>query len=333
MMHRGNFDLPSDKAASLRRAVRLEWISIGFLVSIVLVMYLTMGSSQAMKAAWLEDLLSIVPPVSFLIAARVSGKRANDRFPYGYRRVVSIGFLCAALALTVMGSYLVLDAISKLVHQEHPTVGSIVIFGRTFWHGWLMIVALIYSVIPPLILGAMKRPLAEKIHDKTLLADADMNKADWLTGLAGIGGVMGIGMGWWWADAAAAGLIGFDILRDGLSNLSRVVFDLMDQAPTRADGSGFDQLPIVAAQVVRALPWVRDAEVRMREEGHTYVGEIFIVPHPGEPANAASALAEAERVVRELDWKMFDLVATLRHEGDLHSSDGTSHEEGLSVQA
>lgn len=67
-----------------------------------------------------------------------------------------------------------------------------------------MIAVALASCVAPVILGRIKRRLAEQLHDKVLRADADMNRADWLTGLATAAGVVGIGMGWWWADAAAA---------------------------------------------------------------------------------------------------------------------------------
>lgn len=44
-----DFDLRPEQERALRKAVRLEWISIGFLASIVMVMGLAMGASQTMK--------------------------------------------------------------------------------------------------------------------------------------------------------------------------------------------------------------------------------------------------------------------------------------------
>ena len=44
-----------------------------------------------------------------------------------------------------------------------------------------------------------------------------MNRADWLTALAAVVGVIGIGAGLWWADAVAAIVISLEITRDGLA--------------------------------------------------------------------------------------------------------------------
>ncbi len=35
------------------------------------------------------------------------------------------------------------------VLAEHPTIGTVMLFGHTVWLGWLMIAALLYSAVPP----------------------------------------------------------------------------------------------------------------------------------------------------------------------------------------
>ena len=67
---------------------------------------LVLGSSQAMKTAWIEDLLSLIPPIAFLLAVRFNTRGPTRRFPYGFHRTVSIAYLCSALALFLMGTYL-----------------------------------------------------------------------------------------------------------------------------------------------------------------------------------------------------------------------------------
>jgi hypothetical protein len=50
--------------------VRVEWLTIAYMVSAVGLPYLTLGGSQAMKAAWWEDLLGLLPPIAFLLSDR-----------------------------------------------------------------------------------------------------------------------------------------------------------------------------------------------------------------------------------------------------------------------
>ena len=106
---------------------------------------------------------------------------------------------------------------------EHPPIGTVHLLGQTFWAGWLMIAAMVYTGIGPFVLGRLKLPLAEELHDKVLYADAEMQKADWMTAAGTIAGVLGIGIGLWWADSAAACSSPRSIVRDGWRNLHHAV--------------------------------------------------------------------------------------------------------------
>ncbi|MPZ72022.1 MAG: cation transporter [Nitriliruptorales bacterium] len=300
------WELPPDKAALMRRAVRLEWLSVAYLISAVFFIYLTLGSSQAMKTAWFEDILSLIPAIMFLVASRVRHRPPNDRYPYGYHRAVTVAFLCAALALFLMGVFLLYDAVTALLAFEHPTIGTVVVLGRQVWLGWLMIPALLWSAIPALILGRIKLPLARRLHDKVLYADAKMNKADWLTAGAATVGVLGIGIGWWWADAVAAALISTDILHDGFVNVRAVAADLLSSRPTTVDHAAVEGLPERIRNQLLALHWVVDADVRMREEGHVFFGEAFVLARDDRDLTAKINRAASDLLGQ--DWRLQDLV-------------------------
>src|SRR3954451_18771444 len=94
-----DFDLPPEKEAALRKARRIEWLSIFFLATIIAVVGAAMGASQAMKAMWIEDPVGLIPPTSGLIGAYFRRKPPDDRFPYGYRRAVLIAYLAGSVAL------------------------------------------------------------------------------------------------------------------------------------------------------------------------------------------------------------------------------------------
>lgn len=302
----GNTELPPDARQAARRAKRLAWLTIAFLVTAVTLVYLVMGNSQAMKAAWAEDLLSFIPPIAFLVAMRVTGRVPSERHPYGYHRSVGIGHLVAATALLTMGAFLVFDSVTGLIAGEHPPVGLIVVLGYEVWSGWLMVVVLAYTCVPAVLLGRAKMPLAEQLHDRVLHADADMNKADWMTAVGGIVGVLGIGVGVWWADSAAALFISASILHDGVKNLRVAVTALMDARATTVDGSAPHPLDERIDETLRALPWVAQAASRVRDEGHVFHVESFVVGRDDMPTQ--EQLQQAWDAVTGLDWKVEDLV-------------------------
>src|SRR5690606_38271448 len=271
----GHTELPDEEQAALRKAIRLSWLSIAFLVTAVTGVYLAMGSSQAMKAAWMEDLLSFIPPIAFLVAVHRTRKRPTPEHPYGYHRAVGVGHLVAATALLAMGAFMVFDSASGLVKAEHPPVGLMELGGNVVWSGWLMIAVLAYTAVPPVLLGRAKMPLAETLHDRVLHADADMNRADWMTAAAGIAGVLGIGLGLWWADSVAALVISVSILKDGVDNVRTATTDLMDARATTVDGKECHPLDDEVDGLLAAVPWALEGRGRLRDEGHVFHAECF----------------------------------------------------------
>jgi cation diffusion facilitator family transporter len=290
--------LPDEQRKALHRAIRLEWWTLAWMASIIALLAVVLGSSQAMRTAWIEDILSLLPPAAFLIAEKFSRRTPSRRFPYGLQRFNSIAFLASAVALTVLGAVLLAESALKLVTAEHPTIGSVAIFGEEIWLGWLMIAALIYSCVPPVILGRMKLPLAKQLQDKTLHTDANMNKADWMTGAAAIGGIVGVGFGFWWADAVAALIISFDILRDGLRALRISTVELADGAPRRIDAP--DLAPVVDSLTAQLDLWGLRVQPHLRTTGRFVTGEI-VGPDAGQ------VTAEMLVTLEEMDWRLVDL--------------------------
>jgi cation diffusion facilitator family transporter len=303
----GRTELPEAQRRALQQAVRIEWFTLLFLVVTIAIVYLVMGSSQAMKAAWIEDLLSLIPPIVFLLAVRIVNRPPTEKYPYGYHRAVGVAHVVAGVALFAMGAFLIVDSASGLLAAEHPPIGSIVLFGQPVWLGWLMMAAMALTIPLPIYFGRVKMRLARELHDKVLYADADMNKADWMTAAGSIAGVAGIGAGLWWADSAAALFIAASILWDGVKNIRAAVTDLMDTRATTFDDGRPHPVGAQVDDYLRALPWVERAGSRIRDQGHVFHVESFVVPRAGRLPRLAD-LMEARDACIDLDWRVQDIV-------------------------
>lgn len=302
--------LPEQIRDDFARARRLEWWTLGWMASVVAAMFLAMGQSQAMRSALFEDVLSLVPAITFLIAARFESRDPTKKYPFGFVRVNSLAFLVAAVALTSVGGFLMYESAMTLIMAEHPTVPPVQLFGQSVWLGWLMIAALAYSVVVPMILGRMKLPIARKLRDKVLHTDALMQKADWQTGLAGIVGILGIYFGYWWADSAAALFIAFSILRDGLSNMGTAAAELLDGAPRKLESS--DISPEAERLQARLEALWPEGEVRLRESGRYIIATVEGVRPPVDPPDLEDLMGD------DPTWRLarlsFSPPETLREE-------------------
>jgi divalent metal cation (Fe/Co/Zn/Cd) transporter len=170
-----------------------------------------------------------------------------------------------------------------------------------------MIGVMAISAIPPVLLAHAKIPVAKLLHDKPLYADAEMNRANWITNGAGIVGLGLVAFGFWWGDAAAALIISLDIMRDGWTNVARSLSDVMDHHPVDLETDEEDPIVEAVERSLRALPFVADVRLLMREHGRYLYAEIFI-----QPNNQMPAVFEANRQVREavltLEWRLQHIV-------------------------
>ncbi|WP_298041131.1 cation diffusion facilitator family transporter [uncultured Microbacterium sp.] len=307
MIHQfGHTDLPTEQKEALKKAVFWEWFTIGYTACTIVLVAFVVGNSQAMKTAWIEDMLSLIPQFAFLTALLFIRRRPDRKHPYGRHRAMGIGHLVAGVALFVVGANLAVESVTGLLATERPTIGTVQIFGRTIWLGWLMVATMAIVVIGPLIYGRAKARLAPVLHNKLLSADADMAKADWHTNAASIVGVLGIGFGLWWLDGIAALFISLGIIWDGYRNTRYAVGDLMDQRAMTHDDAEPHPLARDIVRLLRAERWVKDAAVRIRDQGQVFHVEAFVVPRRGRVS--VRRLDEASERIADTDWKVQDVV-------------------------
>ncbi|NLS10759.1 cation diffusion facilitator family transporter [Nesterenkonia sp. MY13] len=322
----GHAELPAEQKDALAKARKIQWIWLGVLVLTVAAMATVMGNSQAMQTALVEDGLSFLPPLAFLIGARVARMAPSRRFPFGFHRAVGVGHLVSGVALAGIGLLLIFEGASTLLEQKHPPIGVVNFLGTPIWMGWLMMSVALASCITPVILGRIKRRLAEQLHDKVLRADADMNRADWMTGLATAAGVAGIGMGWWWADAAAALLISISITKDGWENTRDAIRDLVDMRATTFDNSQPHWLIGQINAEVLDDPLVHSVQARARDQGHVLHVELFVqLRQPGVEVSWVEQLRER---CRNLDWRLEDVVITLTSQPFQEGESSLDHDQG-----
>ena len=267
-----------------------------------------MSGSQALKTGFIDDVLSMIAPILFLVGDRISARPPTERYPYGFARAVSAAYLGAAVALMAVGGWLFIDAALKLIEMERPSIGGVEVFGHVIWRGWLALPVLVWCSAPSIFLGRAKTSLSERLHDKVLQADGQTNAADWQSALAAMVGILGIAAGWWWADAAAALFISFEIIRSAFNELRSALGDLLDRRPQIIGEEGHDPLPAELTTFFNSQPWVKDAVVRVREEGRQFTGEAFVVP--SDETQLIERMENASREACDMDWRLKEMLIT-----------------------
>jgi cation diffusion facilitator family transporter len=300
------FEYPPEQARQREKAKRLSWLSIGLLCTAGTFVFFAVGQSEAMKTAWITDFLTAVPPASLLLAMRFELRSPNRRYPYGYTRAIGIAFLVTSGVLSLIGLYLFFESMMKLLMQQRPPIGTMELFGHQLWQGWVMIVALAYSLVCGLTIGLLKKPVAEALSDKALNAEATMNRDEWMSEGAAILGILLVGLGYWWGDATAAAFISLEMVHDGWLNLRLVIGDLMDESPSKMGTHELEAITDRVRGAVEQMDGVADAAARLREHGRVLTGELYVVlENDGGVADRVDRIA---RDVHEIDWRLHEIT-------------------------
>ena len=281
------------------------WVTIAYLGGSVIIMLMLSGNSQLLKTAWIENMLSMLPSISFLIGSRYYDRPPDHHFPYGKHRSFSISFLTASVALLSIGLYILFDSLMSLLEMQRPSLGMVPLFGAAIWKGWVLIAILFVTGIISHFVGKAKMPLAKALHNKNLFTDADTQSADKRTAITGIIGMLLVGFGIWWADAVVAIIISTTVVKEGAQNTKDAVLDLMDRHPMKVERHKEDELVEKITGRVRSKVWIADVRVRAREEGQVYFAEVFVVPASGEVS--AKECEDLAGEIRGMHWRLHDI--------------------------
>jgi divalent metal cation (Fe/Co/Zn/Cd) transporter len=191
------------RASSLRRALRLEYLTVGWNVveGIIAVTAAALAGSVALLGFGIDSFIECASAFVLIwrLRAEHTGSRSEseiDALEHRTRKLV-------ACTLLLLAGYVTFDALTALAREERPEfspVGAIL---------------LVVSVAVMWLLAREKKRVARELGSEAMEADAFQTTACWwisLTALLGIG-LNGL-VGWWWADPAAALAIAALIARE-----------------------------------------------------------------------------------------------------------------------
>lgn len=195
----------SDRAALLRRALHLEYFTVGWNVveGLVAISAAVAAGSVALLGFGIDSFVESASGgvLIWRLRAERSGMdhcavEALDR--RAHRLVAASLFLLAA--------YVAGDAAHALWTGERPAVSTV------------GIALTLVSIAVMRWLAAAKRDAARALGSRALESDAFQTTACWWLSIAALSGMgLNAALGWWWADPAAAVVMAGLIAREGRS--------------------------------------------------------------------------------------------------------------------
>ena len=182
----------SGRASLLRRALRLEWLTVGWnaVEGVIAVVAALAANSVALLGFGID---SFVETVSGTVILWRIGAERRAKDAERIERVEDIARRGVALSLWLLAIYVAADATVALANGERPSSSAV---------GMAL---LVLSIAVMKWLANAKRAVALALHSHAMEADAAQTDFCWkLSVVALIGLVANALLGWWWADPLAA---------------------------------------------------------------------------------------------------------------------------------
>jgi cation diffusion facilitator family transporter len=266
-----------------------------------LVVGLLTGSLGILSEA-VHSIFDLAASTFTLVAVRTARKPADREHPYGHGRAENLAAFTEGTLLMITAIGIAFEAIRRL------TTGGPAVNPAAYAFALLIGTLLIESGR-----AVVLRRVGRLASSEAMLADATDRVADVLATIGVLAGLVGIRMGFGWADSAAALLVAGIIFRAA----ARVAWRSGDILIDRSAGDAEKQLR-VAIEGVDGVREVRS--VRVRRSGPILIGDTNIATRRMLSLEAAGAVADevkrkARAVLPTLDLSV--LVEGEALQGDL----------------
>ncbi|MFP7365589.1 cation diffusion facilitator family transporter [Corynebacterium callunae] len=255
--HLEQTDLDTTFDEASRIGIRAAWISlIGMgITAIVQLIIVYLSGSVALLADTIHTLGHLATTIPLIIAFHISRRPATRNYTYGFGRAEDLVGLVIGAAIAVSVAIILWES---LIALSHP---------RDLSHSWWVIAAAIVGAIGNEAVAMYRIRAGKRIGSAALVAEGYHARADALTSLAVILGVLGSMAGLHWIDPLIGLFIAFAITAVLYSSMRTVLRRLMDGV----EDSVLDNID-------RALhsfaPGLKVNSIRARWSGHQLLADI-----------------------------------------------------------
>jgi cation diffusion facilitator family transporter len=248
--HDSNAAIQSAEESSTQ-GIRAAWIGLAGMgaTAILQIFIVAISGSIALLADTLHNVGHAATTIPLIIAFRIGRRAASRRYSYGYRRAEDLVGLFISLIIAVSAGLIIWESIDALVNPRELT---------NLW--WVFAAGLVGTAGNELV-AVYRIRAGRRIGSAALIAEGQHARADGLTSIAVVIGVIGVWLGFSQADAIIGFFIAAAILWILVSSLRTTTRRLMDGV----DDGVIDQL----TGVISAIPGVLGVgRVRARWSGH-----------------------------------------------------------------
>jgi cation diffusion facilitator family transporter len=249
-------------------------VAVGVVLVVAKIVVGLLTGSLGILSEAVHSFLDLAASAFTLVAVRTSRKPPDREHPYGHGRTENLAAFAEGILLLVTAVLIAFEAVRRLA------TGGVTVNPAGYAFALLLATLLIESGR-----AAVLRVAGRRASSEAMLADATNRVSDVLATLGVLAGLIGVRLGFSWADSVAALLVAAIVARAAGMIAWRSGDILIDRAPAGAE----DQL----RNAIRNVDGVRDVRsVRVRRSGPNLIGDASIATGRMLSVEAASALVD-----------------------------------------
>jgi cation diffusion facilitator family transporter len=271
--------------AATNQAVLVSAIGLGLTGSLELAIAVLTGSVALLGDA-LHNLADVSTSAVVFLGFFVSKRRPSAGYPYGYERAEDLAGLGVALGIWASALFAGYESYLKLIAETETTHLSVSMAAAVIW------------MVGNFAVSRYKAHVARQIQSTTMEAEATHSSLDTISSLGALAGLLGVGLGYRWADPVAGFAVMLFIAHVGLEVTREIVHHLTDGVkPEHLEG---------ASRAAQAMPGVEHVVVRGRWMGRSLTLEI-----EGD-VSADTTIEQAQSIGSSVVQAVYDAVEKAR---------------------
>jgi cation diffusion facilitator family transporter len=260
---------------SLKERVALGSIAASGALTVGKAVVGVLTGSLAILSEAAHSLIDLAATVMTYFAVRWADKPADQDHQYGHGKIENVAALAETALLFILSGVVMWESGQRLIGDHpHPVEATIFAFG-----------IIIASIVVDFFRARVLTKVAIDTSSPALEADALHFSSDLWSSAAVLVGLVGIRLGYSWADSAAAMVVAVVVCYAGWQLGRRTIDALTDTAPAGVA----ERIGAIARKVGNVASVER---VRTRQVGGTVVGEIDVAASRTLPLDRIEALKE-----------------------------------------
>ncbi|MCB6994156.1 cation diffusion facilitator family transporter [bacterium 210820-DFI.6.37] len=279
-----------------KKTIRVSFVSIGgnLFLCVLKLFAGILGHSGALISDAVHSAADAVDTIIVIIGIKLASKAPDARHPYGHERMECVAAILLSIVLGIVGAGIGCAGLEKILSGQYASVGT---------PSRLALFAALISIAVKEGLYWYMRGTAKKISSDSLMAIAWHNRADSLSSIGSLVGIVGARAGFPILDPLVSVIICIFVIKAALSIFRGAINKMVDHAcdPQTADA--------IQKTILSSRENLRIGQFRTRLFGDKiYVDlELFL---PGE-----TSLAESYAICRQVQSdieKTFEKVKECR---------------------